>query len=753
MKNLTSIRINLIIIVFTIISSSMMVATLQSGLPVTAAATQEHVAVTEAAKPAQSASTVTKVVNSHSNLNPSDSFAYVADVSMPLSATQAIRVTPVTVNPKKDILLEPAGLTAEDSEAWLARAKAVATEDYLKTGREQEIRRVDATVATITIGSSSIPAVSAIDISSYQSWMTATDFKRLSKLGVRGCVVKLTEGNGYLNPYAANEAKLARNAGMRVTYYHYAVFTSSSKAASEAKYLVSKLKAQGVGKSTLIFADMENPSTINSSSVGTWLRAFWSKLSAYGYKNHGLYTSLGYANRDKMVSTVGNTKTWIAQYPYTPSKYSMQHSQYGAWQFSSTAQFSGMSNRSQVLDVSHDYKGILAPKAKTTYTSSAFNRYITITRNGGNIYRNFNWAINAPVSKYYHKTLLAKTAYKASTGATYYSLWDNAGKSIGYLNSSVTKVAKGIQGAGITDDRYVKVTATSGNFLRDFDGNPKQSVSKFHNQTVHVKGFYSHFNGKRYLSTYNNKGQWLGYLDSGLTAATTIQGPGKAYGKYLTISSNSSTLWANFSGKAKSTTKPYYKKTVLAKYIYHHFNGAEYASVYDGNNRSLGYINLVSTKLATGPWGVGYSIKKYVSQTSKTGYSWRSFRWIKLGNLSAVYHQTYVAKRVYYHFNGSSYYSLYNSQNQFKGYVNASVLKSTEPWGIADAINLKVKVTSKTGYIWKSFHWIKGCSASKYYGKTLTAKKRYRHYNGSTYLLVYDSKGRTLGYINQSKVK
>lgn len=753
MKNLTSIRINLIVIAFTIISSSMMVATLQSGLPVTAAATQEHVAVTEASKPAQSASTVTKVVNSHSNLNPSDSFAYVADVSMPLSATQAIRVTPVTVNPKKDILLEPAGLTAEDSEAWLARAKAVATEDYLKTGREQEIRRVDATVATIYIGSSSIPSVSAIDISSYQSWMTATDFKRLSKLGVRGCVIKLTESTGYVNPYAANQAKLARAAGMRVTYYHYAWFTNSKDASSEAKYLATQLKKQGISSGTMIFADMENPSTINSASVGTWLRSFWSTLSANGYKNHGVYTSANYKYRATMVGTVGNAKAWIAQYPYTPSKYSMQNSQYGAWQFSSTAKYSGMSNGGMVLDVSHDYKGILSPLTKTTYTSSAFNRYVTITRNGGNIYRNFNWAINAPVSKYYHKTLLAKTAYKASTGATYYSLWDNQGKSVGYLNSSVTQVGSGAQGAGITDDRYVQVTATTGNFLQDFSGKVRQSVAKYHNQTIHVKGYYAHFNGKTYLSTFNNKGQWLGYLDQSLVTATTIQGPGESYGKYLSINTNSGSLWANFSGKAKSAVKPYYKKTVLAKYIYHHFNGGTYASVYDTAGRSLGYINLASTKLAAGPWGIGYSMNQYVSQTSKTGSSWQSFRWIKLGNLSAVYHHTYLAKRVYYHFNGAAYFALYNGNNKFSGYVNASVLQAANLWGIPDVINQKVKVINRTDYIWKSFHWVKGPTTKTYYGQTLTAKKRYHHINGTTYLLVYDSKGRTLGYINQNDVK
>lgn len=58
-----------------------------------------------------------------------------------------------------------------------------------------------------------MPRKDAVDIASYQSWMTQADFNSLKTSGVKSIVVKLTEGTNYTNPYAANQIKMAQNAG------------------------------------------------------------------------------------------------------------------------------------------------------------------------------------------------------------------------------------------------------------------------------------------------------------------------------------------------------------------------------------------------------------------------------------------------------------------------------------------------------------------------------------------------------------
>ena len=50
-----------------------------------------------------------------------------------------------------------------------------------------------------------LPRKDAVDIASYQSWMTQADFNSLKTSGVKSIVVKLTEGTNYTNPYAAKD--------------------------------------------------------------------------------------------------------------------------------------------------------------------------------------------------------------------------------------------------------------------------------------------------------------------------------------------------------------------------------------------------------------------------------------------------------------------------------------------------------------------------------------------------------------------
>ncbi|MEI4283362.1 hypothetical protein KV134_05045 [Tetragenococcus halophilus] len=54
------------------------------------------------------------------------------------------------------------------------------------------------------IGDNAYTRQDAIDVASYQSWMTPSDFQALRNLGVKGAVVKTTEYTNYTNPYAAS---------------------------------------------------------------------------------------------------------------------------------------------------------------------------------------------------------------------------------------------------------------------------------------------------------------------------------------------------------------------------------------------------------------------------------------------------------------------------------------------------------------------------------------------------------------------
>lgn len=278
----------------------------------------------------------------------------------------------------KHILRAPAGLDEATSAKWLTIAKQLAAADQAKTGRSQQIIMVSDTAPTVksfAIGQdTSVPSVDAVDVASYQSWMTQANYNQLKVAGVKTVIVKISQGTDYSNPYAATQIKYAKAAGLNVAIYHFATFSDTSSAAAEAKQTISTLKTLGLPTSTLVFADMEDNST-NTSTVSTNLNAYWTAMNAGGYTNHGVYTGglFGSTYAANTSGTVGASKTWYAQYPYTPSKNDLWNTGYGAWQFSSTAYLSGY--QGNAIDASHDYDGLLSGSVKTTYDT------ITSTKN------------------------------------------------------------------------------------------------------------------------------------------------------------------------------------------------------------------------------------------------------------------------------------------------------------------------------------------------------------------------------------
>ena len=80
----------------------------------------------------------------------------------------------------------------------------------------------------------------AIDVSGYQpqacksSWWLALKAK-----GVLGAIIKLSEGTYYRNPYGTAQLLAAKQAGLKLSGYHFARFVGNSwQAKQEAQYAV-----------------------------------------------------------------------------------------------------------------------------------------------------------------------------------------------------------------------------------------------------------------------------------------------------------------------------------------------------------------------------------------------------------------------------------------------------------------------------------------------------------------------------------
>jgi glucan-binding YG repeat protein len=232
----------------------------------------------------------------------------------------------------------------------------------------------------------SLPRKDAVDIASWQEWMTQSDFNQLKAQGVKTVIVKLTESTTYINPAAKAQIQMAKNAGLTVAVYHFSHFSESGKTAqatvnntarAEANFFANVAKQYGLSTSTVMINDAEYVPEDSVGSMPYWDWTVASQNFADQLKKQGFATTRHYASKAWAVDGVGQMEPsklgaknlWIAQYLYgKPSASNLQNTQFGSWQYTSQMYFTGFSRQSP-LDVSIDYADIFAPISPPTPNS------------------------------------------------------------------------------------------------------------------------------------------------------------------------------------------------------------------------------------------------------------------------------------------------------------------------------------------------------------------------------------------------
>ncbi|MDI6498673.1 GH25 family lysozyme [Leuconostoc suionicum] len=235
-------------------------------------------------------------------------------------------------------------------------------------------------VPAITAGTSGLPRMDVVDVSSNNGTISVADYKKMQEYGVKAVIVKLSEADSYKNPYAKVQIANAKEAGLKVGAYHYSWYASTADAQAEAKYFTDYATSLNLPKDTLMVDDLEETYTKNNS-VTVNATAFSTQVKAAGYKNTSTYTYVSYVNETQLnFSYIGNNRVWIAQYPYQPSDSGLWNNGYGMWQWNSNTSFPGISG---TFDVSIDYKNLISVNS---------NGY-----NDGIFYQN-----NTPANGYYN---------------------------------------------------------------------------------------------------------------------------------------------------------------------------------------------------------------------------------------------------------------------------------------------------------------------------------------------------------------
>ena len=136
-----------------------------------------------------------------------------------------------------------------------------------------------------------------IDLSSNNGSQAQSWYDNLYQGGVKGLMIKLTEGSeagsAYLNPLFDEQKSRGITAKMKfIGAYHYFLAVSVSDAQAEAQWFLSKLKAKGIPTSAVVSCDVEDGSlTKDKAALTAEVDAFYKVLTDAGYTNTCDYSS------------------------------------------------------------------------------------------------------------------------------------------------------------------------------------------------------------------------------------------------------------------------------------------------------------------------------------------------------------------------------------------------------------------------------------------------------------------------------
>ncbi|MCW2545803.1 MAG: glycoside hydrolase family 25 [Mycobacterium sp.] len=184
------------------------------------------------------------------------------------------------------------------------------------------------------------------DVSSYQHPGGAgINWNSVRAQGARFVFVKVSEGNSYENPYAANDIGGARAAGLYVTGYHFArprlpLSTATSDARTFAA-LMGNVKVAGTLPPVL---DMETTGGLSAANATAWMKAFVTALQNATGRTPMIYSGAwfwkGYLNNPKGFSQY---PVWAAQYTGGIGPNLFGDFQYSTfWQYTDAAKINGI---------------------------------------------------------------------------------------------------------------------------------------------------------------------------------------------------------------------------------------------------------------------------------------------------------------------------------------------------------------------------------------------------------------------------
>jgi GH25 family lysozyme M1 (1,4-beta-N-acetylmuramidase) len=218
-------------------------------------------------------------------------------------------------------------------------------------------------------GATAAHAVAGIDVANYQHPVTGAypsgqpiSWASVAKAGYRYAAVKATEGDYYVNPWAAKDLAGAKAAGLDVTPYHFAVPNVSS-GTEQAQFAVEYSGYVTRARMLPLMLDIEYDPYVSTdhtnecyglskAQMTAWLSAFVVEARKLIGQYPLIYTTANWWDTCTGSTAFGNYPMWVAAYGYTSPPMPAGWHAYTFWQYTSSGSVPGV-NSAGTTDIDH----------------------------------------------------------------------------------------------------------------------------------------------------------------------------------------------------------------------------------------------------------------------------------------------------------------------------------------------------------------------------------------------------------------
>ncbi|NCC86562.1 MAG: LysM peptidoglycan-binding domain-containing protein [Clostridia bacterium] len=191
-------------------------------------------------------------------------------------------------------------------------------------------------IFAVAIEPSQKEILKGIDVSRYQGTI---DFEQVKESGTDIVYIRSSLGGSYVDPYFNENYNNAKEAGLKVGFYHFVTAINATQANQQAAFFVSTI--QGKTPDCRLAVDFEDFGNLTKSQINEITLAFAQKVEELSGKEVVIYAN-SYAASYTLSKAVTKYPLWVAHWGVSAPSNAVLWDEWVGWQYTSSGKVIGV---------------------------------------------------------------------------------------------------------------------------------------------------------------------------------------------------------------------------------------------------------------------------------------------------------------------------------------------------------------------------------------------------------------------------